>query len=336
MKGVVPPSAARVNVVVLDDEVEAAQKYAELIYQAVQIEVSFTNEPDEAIALVKSQDILVAVLDQDLSFSNSAFRKGTDVYEEMRRFAPGLKVIMFSSRSDRIDGHMATKLRFDATFDKSQVEAIAEAVESQLALARLDRLEVLPAVATPVGRGRRWWRRHKVGHSFIGAEVVDGEVAGPEGWRQLGTVAPGHHLELQETTVVRHRIEIEESTRAMLKSGFNVDLVGGRFKSALDSHLESFVASREVEEVSRTSVRTMRYELAEGATVDGESVRLRIIEQAPLYSRVRSKLKVDCFECGIAHVSAFTVLVDTGRVGDRYIDVLESGRKVVVSAPAIS
>ena len=83
----------------------------------------YTEDPHQAVELVKENPIKVAVLDQRMPK-----RTGTALFEDLKRLNPELRGILFSGEAEREDVAEALRAGFIDALDKNDVSQLPERV----------------------------------------------------------------------------------------------------------------------------------------------------------------------------------------------------------------
>src|SRR4051812_30972826 len=82
-----------VDVLVVDDTSGAAEDYASVIMSETGLRVAHTDDTSEALEWVKTANVKVLVLDQKMPVL------GTDLYRQVRTFAPDVRAIMLTGEA---------------------------------------------------------------------------------------------------------------------------------------------------------------------------------------------------------------------------------------------
>lgn len=113
------------DVLVVDDVESAAEDYARLINAKTGVRALSTSNVDEALKIVKYNDIKVLVLDQRMPI-----KTGTQLLQDMRVFTSA-KAIMLTGEADKDDMGDAINLNFNAYVPKSEVVKLPDVVFDQ-------------------------------------------------------------------------------------------------------------------------------------------------------------------------------------------------------------
>src|SRR3954454_22120454 len=103
------------QVLVVDDDRPSAEEYARLLTAATGLRVHYTDDPDEAVAVVRSGRVCVAVLDQRMPVS------GTELFRRLRAQDPNLRAILLTAEATQDEVGAALNLGFEQYLKKQNV-----------------------------------------------------------------------------------------------------------------------------------------------------------------------------------------------------------------------
>ena len=84
------------QVIVVDDDKQAARAFAELIEAKLKISVRSETEPNEVLKLVAGENIKVIVLDQRMPELS-----GTELYKKIKNINPHIVALMLTGEAER-------------------------------------------------------------------------------------------------------------------------------------------------------------------------------------------------------------------------------------------
>jgi CheY-like chemotaxis protein len=224
------------EILVVDDDGVYAKNLAEWLQSRMPQRVAYTDRKDEAIELVRSTYVRVAILDQRMRRKLGV--DGTELASEIHAIDQRVRVIVLSGESDIRDYQKSNELRL-----RHLVKGDDETLLREIRVARqqylLDLARNAQAEAEVIGRFRPWTvlRGPAVVFKKLGEEYVS---AAPEvnekDFRTLVHVNAGQSVTEAETGTFGHEIEIEEeSTRQLEATGLFRDVVIAQLTTSLKS-----------------------------------------------------------------------------------------------------
>lgn len=319
-------ASAQIDVLVVDDTAGAAEDYAQVISAETGLSVAFADDPSRALEIAKTSSLKVLVLDQRMPVP------GTDLYTQIRAFAPYVRAIMLTGEAGPDEVGEAMELGFNAYVPKGLFrQRLVSTVLHEYAAHAATVAAASLAGTQPVVLVRRGpampWNRPKVTYRLRSFELVSDSHVLPGEWTTIVTLHAGQVEKVTEVTEVEDTIVLETETAAKLSSqlGFSLKQVA-ELKSQLSSELTArFKSSKSVRSrASRTIEVTYQLD-PEPSDPDELHVRLRRIQHAPVYRRFRGELVSDCECCSHSELTVIDVLMATGRRAVRHDDRLSNG-----------
>lgn len=111
------------EILVVDDDLEAAQNFAEYIKVRLKIPTIAESDLKEAFHVVQQGTIKVVVLDQKMKESS-----GTDLYKKIHQFNPYIKAIMLTGEADRNEVAEAMTMGYVGYLDKNNIQQLPNTV----------------------------------------------------------------------------------------------------------------------------------------------------------------------------------------------------------------
>lgn len=104
------------EILVVDDNLQAAKEVARLINLQTRLEAVATDDPEEAVTILKENPIKVALLDQRMPKKD-----GTALFKDLRRVDSSVRAIMLTGEADANEVGDALNLGFPITSTKAQL-----------------------------------------------------------------------------------------------------------------------------------------------------------------------------------------------------------------------
>lgn len=307
------------EILVVDDDGVFAQNLAEWLQSQMPQRVAHTKRKNEAIELVKSTYVRVAILDQRMRRTLGV--DGTELAAEIQTIDERIRVIILSGESDVRDYQKSNELRL-----RHLVKGDDEALLREIRLARqqylLDLERNAETHAEVIGRYRPWTLVR--GPSVVFKKLVEEYVSTtPEvdekDFRTLVHVNAGQSVTETETGTFGHEIEIEEeSTRQLEATGLFRNVVITQLTTSLKSAIRERGRMTITQQEQHSSEQ--RFEVPEKDQAEG--VVAFAIQEAPLYHRKRALVQVSCECCGHQHVVTVGFREPNGQIQRRRVDYL--------------
>ena len=117
------------QVIVVDDDKQAARAFAELIEAKLKIPVKPETEPNEVLKLVAGENIKVIVLDQRMPELS-----GTELYKKIKNINPHIVALMLTGEAERKEVCDAISIGYlDCIVEKNDIQSLPNKVVIALA-----------------------------------------------------------------------------------------------------------------------------------------------------------------------------------------------------------
>lgn len=312
------------EILVVDDDGVYAKNLAEWLQSRMPQRVIHTDRKDEAIELVKSTYVRVAILDQRMRRKLGV--DGTELAAEIQTIDERIRVIILSGESDVRDYQKSNELRL-----RHLVKGDDETLLREIRLARqqylLDLQRSAQTQAEVIGRYRPWTLVR--GPAVVFKKLVEEYVSmTPEvedkDFKTLVHVNAGQSVTVAETGTFGHEIEIEEeSTRQLEATGLFRDVV----ISQLTISLKSAIRERGRTTISQQQQHSseQRFEVPDKDQAEG--VVAVAIQEALLYHRKRALIQVSCECCGHQDIVTVGFREPNGQIQRRRVDYLTDDKQ---------
>jgi CheY-like chemotaxis protein len=319
-------AALSLQVLVVDDNLAAAQDYADLIETATGLVVTATNDPVLAIEVVTRGSVAVVVLDQRMPAMS-----GVDLFRRLIASDPRLRAIMLTGEASSDEVGQALDAGFHGYLHKSSVRQLPDKVLHEFVSHRAT--VVAESANRPIILIRRVGvlRRAKISFRVARVSVVHAAIAVPESWRDVAVIQAGASERVTFSSQMSASAVIERSSQTVLRAklGFS-----GKALSLLSSELGS-----ELSEVTRrqeTVSAETRFERERTLELPPEPqiptvvhVRMRKIQTATDAALTRIDLLASCSCCSLQDVVSLDVYIPTGRLQLRHVDRLSTGEEQI-------
>lgn len=325
------------EVMVVDDNVRAGETFAKLIQAATGLTTAYTEDPREAIELIKENSIKVVVIDQRMPKMT-----GTALFGELKEIQPDLRGILFSGEAEREDLAEALRARFIDALDKSDVSQLPARVWSFYleALAEIASRRYADPERIGEHRPRLAGRRPRVTVDLLAFEDAPGTPK--EVWleSELSVVVrleEGQTKRISRTKISESELirEDESKINRSLASGATGGLtltapmktvIGLQLQSRLETSLRRRAQQRELTRYENVEEETFTLPVAAAES----DPRAREILRAKIYRRMRAVIRIKCECCSIDKYEILNVRLFTGRYHTRHVDHLSDGAAKIV------
>jgi len=315
------------DVLIVDDILEAAEDYARLVTAITGLVVRFTDDPSEAVNLAHQTRIKVLVIDQRLE--NRTPDRGTELYRQIKEIDPLTRAIMLTGqRNDAAIGH-AIGLEFRDFLEKDSIRDLPTKVLGQYAKYMAELTSHDLAGQRPVvlfqSKGRWPGRRESITYRLINIEPIsDDLVSRDDQWVTEASLTAGQKETVELSIAAETTVASEEEVSDRLKGDLGLSTkhladLSVNLSRELTVRLKgaTTVASRREVKISRT------FELPpEPSNPDELHVVHRRIQRSPAYKMYRADLTIHCTCCRLTNAVSLELLIATGRMALRREDVL--------------
>jgi CheY-like chemotaxis protein len=321
------------KVLVIDDDEKAGRAFGRLIEASTGLVTAFTSDPDEALDIVRRNQVGVAVIDQKMPGT-----AGTTLFARIRDINPHIRGIMFSGQAEMEDLAEAVELRYCKVLDKSRLAELPDIVWTNYA-------EVLADSGARNTSNARIIGRYRSGFSVRG-ERVQFRLLAEEDLREESEVISKNYktfLRLIAGESRRTSFTFEHESEVVIEDEMqdNVSLTAA-IKVQLFSELKTAVQEAYRAKLQQRSkeVRQLIVErsliLSDDASYQGQNIYVREFQAAAVYRRRRYTVEVSCSCCGTNQVFPLVLLVPTGEHETRQVDHLGDNAKHIVDTGRMS
>ncbi|MDN4640767.1 response regulator [Agreia sp. PsM10] len=311
-------------VVVVDDDRDAAEDYARLVTQATGLSAVAYDDPGEAEEAVRSGGVAIVVLDQQMPQI-----LGIDLFIRLREIDPRVRGVLLTGEASSSDVGEALNRGFSRYIAKPQaLTQLPGVIRGEYIQYQNHALIGVSAEQPVIARRRKWWPIGSLTTiRLIALEIVNESLVRDEDWREVLTLQAGQKRRATLSRTAAWTLQLEDEVSTKIGAEFSLG-VGKVSKLSAKLQNEVSVQLRESMTSSVTEVTESEesFELPpEPQDVNTVHVRARRVQQAPVLISARLVLSEDCNCCSRPHVLTVQVLVDTGTLALRHVDLLSNG-----------
>lgn len=273
------------QVLCVDNDIETAEAFAELIERQTRLTTTALADPDEVLKFLESTPVAVLVLDQKMPAMD-----GTELYARALKIRPGVKAVMLSGVAEREDVSSALSLGYIADVRKDTLDKLSPAVLKAFLAHFKASNSSLPKPVFLERRGFPIPLTPRIEYYIDSVEEVSTPFVPDHEWQLLVQINAGQSIEVEETVQVTKEFVIENTFESGAESGGGLQFgeiikVEGALKAFLKSSIKSVSKQSSARTVRRKETFTLPAEpvdpalnavMARGIYVGGEFVRVRI------------------------------------------------------------
>lgn len=282
---------SRVEILVVDDNLEAAKSFAELIEASLQIRTLPESDPEEVLDKVRNENIKVVVLDQRMPRIS-----GTELYKKISFINPFVKAIMLTGEADRREvADAINNLKYVGFLEKSEIGSLQSKVINAYAKYEVD-------VARDSLTKKHLWVLnpfkncfYTIRYDICSIKQVNKHFVFPDRW-QTRFILDCDEKEEEETIEFENEIII--SSDIELKDTFSSTLnILPTFKSSIDTAISQKYGLKTKVNRKKKKVEKKKYRLQDNAE-SGKTAEKKVYEHAPVYMEFQLLVKKQCRICG--------------------------------------
>jgi YesN/AraC family two-component response regulator len=283
-----------IEVLTIDNYLDTAQSYADLIETHCHLKSVAMSDIDLAIKCISENPIKVVVLDQRMP------TLGTDVFVKLKKVNPFLKIIMVSGEASFEEADRAKKLGFSDFLHKKNIAELPNIIYRLRSEYEKDILHTIKE-SNPFHKEWRFNFFHIgcIRYYLLDYKIINENFEKITEWKTLERINEGEKQN-KEVTIdlkVTDKISIQEESKVQLKNAVSINHKS--FLSKLDIELDnSILLSKEMENTkTETSKKTSELSLREDEIIDGKKVVSKIYETNQVYSQILLHIKKACGFC---------------------------------------
>jgi ActR/RegA family two-component response regulator len=314
------------DVLILDDDRGAGQEYARLVERETGLRVVFTDSPKDALELIRTNLVKVAVLDQRIGAT-----RGTDVFGKLHEIDPLVKGVMFTGQADAAEVGEAMGGGSAQYLSKPDVSKLGGVVLAQYHQYQIEAasaaLEHAPVTILTRKHGLPPWRRSVI-YQLLKLEVVDESFVPLDEWATVVSLQAGETQKHTTTGSFKEVLTLETESQHKLNADLGLKLPE---MQVLDVALKQEIQHRlkRSTTIERGSGWSQEHTYQLPPEPDDPSrlhVKSRRIERSPVYRRLKVSLLCRCSCCRTVTIVPLMVSEATGGMATRQVDTRSDGQ----------
>lgn len=304
------------EILVVDDIIDAAKGYAELINVKYKLKVIHTSNVNTALEIIKHNNIKVVVLDQVMPEM-----KGTDLYLKIKAINPDIKALLLTGEASREDVGKAMSVGFNEYLGKDGIISLPEKVLDLYTQYEIDILKKhRNDKRIPLCWGKPYLPFLSDKFSLLSLFPINESFIFEDSWQTQITINVGEETEVSESITVENKVIIEEEIQQNLETelSFSTSAINN-LKSKLNTAINKKYLSETRCEINKTNIK--KYTLPPiPEDVNQKYIVRKVVESAPVYIEFRVLLERKCFVCSNSQLIPFTLYKQTNKIATRNTD----------------
>ncbi len=318
--------AADNEVLIVDDDIAAAETYARMLLAETGLHTVAVKDPTVALEFMHSDPIKVAVLDQRMPMP------GTQMIEHLRAVDQRLRAILLTGQADLDEVGQAVGL-FQAYLKKRNVLELPAIVLDEYSR-YLEAARSIPGDGELVHKYRRGilGRRFRVEFKVTFVDIVDAEYIPDESWHTVTQISTGETKRNKETLRFTEGLQLEQEAVVRLGSNFGIR---GTHLQPIEAGLHQAISAKLGTKTTMQRERVVGREEVYGLSTTGPdaNVRARAYQRAPIQRRLLVGITRTCACCEASVVTTIKVLESLPRLATRQVDYVD-GEKPKINRTA--
>ena len=280
------------QIIVVDDDEDAAKTFAELIETKLKIPVISESNPSTVLQIVRQESIKIVVLDQRMPAMS-----GTELYKEIKKINPYIVALMLTGEADRKEVRyaMSTLGYFDCV-EKNDIQILPNKVISALAAYEVglakNQNTPIPLYRWNIYKNRLFSKIYEI----ISVEKLCENFIFDQKWKLKYELSASKE-EVEDSYEYEDELIIQDSCE--IKTN-NLHSFTSKVLPTLKTEINSVLSNQLTATNKRRSKRTERnkrtYRLQDGVE-EGKSAVKKIFEYTPIYIQFRILLRKTCRIC---------------------------------------
>ena len=299
------------EILVVDDDSEAASAFAELIQSRLRIRTISESDVDAVMDLIRKYSFKVLVLDQRMPKMS-----GTELYRKIKRVNPYVKAIMITGEADRSeDADAMEHLGYIGFIEKNEISNLHAKVIHAYAIyergLHTNEQPIPLSVYNPF-KTRLFTRKYEI--SSI--RIVSNEYLFTDKWETKFTLEASQE-EVEETLVFENELVLSTEQEMTEKAKFSAHFKWlPSFKNELDMAItKTFNQTSKSNHKRSKTVKTL-HRLQDNVE-EGKTAVKKVYEQTPVFTEFEIIIKRSCRICGRSEVYPVTVYKRQPKVATR-------------------
>ena len=321
----------RVNpeILIVDDVINAAKDFGELIVSKFPFNIITTGNPEEAIELVKTNNIKVVVLDQKMPLM-----KGTDLYKKLVQINPFIKAVMFSGEASREEVSDAFEFGYDSFLDKTKIALLPDKVFEAYLKFEIDFSKQFLMKDCPVIMTEKSWgfNRHVVNFYILNIAKLNDNFVFQDKWNASLEIHAGQNLEVEEIISFEETITVNQDFEQKIKTEFSLsDKQLNVLKLNFSNEINQKYSYSTSNKNTHQKRKKVNYSLpSQPADLNENYIVKRTIEYTPIYAEYRATICKRCSFCNKLEIMPIIFYKQSNRISYRQINILKDQSKEII------
>ncbi|MEM8722759.1 MAG: response regulator [Cyanobacteria bacterium P01_G01_bin.39] len=321
----------KIEILIVDDDIRVAETYKSLTETKTTLSAVATDNPNEALDLIKKHPIRVAVLDQKMPQ-----KLGTELFREIKQINPFVQGIMLSGEAEIqevADGLL--KLGFSDYLHKTNINQISNRILYLYAQYEVE----IAKKAADYSIHELYKKRNgillgnEIKISVAATEIVDDQFIFDNSWFTIKQINAGEQIRETDKIEITKRFIHESEKSGNISTKINSDILADPLiKAGLESVIslrfkdQVFSENKKSQEVSR------EYKLPEEPSDSSiKYIASRRFQRAPIYRAIRCLLIKSCSCCDAQQPIVSMIYQLTSKVATRQVNYYSDGEEKILS-----
>ncbi len=317
------------EILIVDDVPNAAEDFAELISAKYKFGILTTDNPLEAINIIKSNPIKVVVLDQKMPQM-----KGTDLFKKLIEINPLIKAVMLSAEAERQEVGDAYELGYESFLEKTKIRELPDKVFKLYTKFEIDFQKQFQIKDFPVILSERkgLFTESTIDFHLLGVQKINENFLFEDKWMTTVEVLAGQNIEYEEELSLEESITINEDISHKLKTEFNLsekklDLL----KLKINGEINRKFAITSVDKKFLKKKRKVNYSLPEQPVeINKVYIVKRTFEINPVFIEFRGIICKNCSLCNNFQPVPIVFYKQSKKIATRQQNILSDSKKETI------
>lgn len=319
------------EILVIDDDICAANSFSELITVKYHFRTIASSSPEEAIEIIKNNPIKVVVLDQVMPDM-----KGTELYKKIRILNKAIKALMLTGEAKRNEVDEAYKLGYSDYLDKSNIASLPSKVLNLYVEYEIDIIKSLSSNNISFLYKERGIKNFfcPIEYYIYDITILNKEHIFEDQWKTMTEVC-SNEMEVEESIEYEEDFFISKECESKITTEMQTT---SKTVTALTTKINGEIKSRYTAQYSmknrQKKIQKNKYALPK-ETEDGTTIVKRVIEIAPIYVEYNVILCKRCLNCSANQLMPIITYKRTPKFATRIIDYLYNGKSKITPTGCI-
>lgn len=314
------------EILVIDDHIDTANTYSDLIETSCNINAISTSNPEEAINFVSNYPIKIIVIDQIMP------KLGTDLFRNLKDINPHLKAIMVSGESSLKYVEKAKALGYSDFLHKTDIDQIPEYIFKLYAEYELDLMNNRTYRENKIlliEKSRNPFKLCKTTYRLIDYKITNEAFVFDDSWITKRKIERGENTKIEISFSVSEKLIISEEVNNQLKTSFSMsDKLIKNLKMNLENTLSTKWKRTNEQSTSQTYTKSIELSLNDDK-IDDKLVMSRNYETAQVFMQVSVQIKKSCTCCGEQKIIPLITYKPINKLAFRQINYIEGKQQII-------